>query len=109
MKCRKVSSLQDFSDTSDSNGSSPDDTNEAETQIATYRPEQFVLDLNNSFKWWCLNSHKYPKLPSIACKLLYISATFVPYEQLFGNILNKKKMALDPDNVDMLCFLHKKL
>ena len=63
-------------------------------------------------KWWSLNSHKYPKLSSIARKLLCIPATFVPYERLFssaGNILNKKTAALDPDNVDMLCFLHKNL
>ena len=108
MKCRKVPSLLDFSDTSNRNGSSPDDTNEAETEVATYRAEQVVRDMNNSLKSWSLKSHK---LSSIASKLLRIPATSVPSEQLFslaGNILNKKR-ALDPDNVDMLCFLYKNL
>ena len=44
MKRRKVSSPFDFNDTSDSNGFSPDDTNEAETEVATYRAEQVVPD-----------------------------------------------------------------
>ena len=48
MKCRKVSSLQDFSDTSDSNGSSPDDTNEAETQVATYKLKHKLLHTDQS-------------------------------------------------------------
>ena len=68
-------------------------------------PEKF-----DSLDWWKQRLSTYPRLSSLARKYLCCPATSVPSERLFssvGNLINKKRCCLKPENVDRLLFLHK--
>nr|XP_054762973.1 E3 SUMO-protein ligase ZBED1-like [Lytechinus pictus] len=58
--------------------------------------------------WWRDNEDAYPRVAQLAKKYLTLPATSVPSERVFssaGNIVNKKRSCLEPENVDLLVFL----
>ena len=63
----------------------------------------------NSFKYWKEYSTIYFMLSKLARKYLFLPTTFIPSKCLFsvsGIIVNEKRAALDPFNVDEIVFLH---
>ena len=60
--------------------------------------------------WWRSQKQNYPSLKIGVHKLFCISATSAPVERVFstaGNIVNKLRSSLLPENVDMLVFMYK--
>ena len=65
---------------------------------------------DNCLEWWSHNSLQFPNLAKLAKRYLCVSAISVPAEQVFsvaGEVINKKRFSLKPENVDMLIFLNK--
>lgn len=63
---------------------------------------------NNPLDWWRVHHSKYPNVWRLASCILSIPATSAPSERVFsvaGNIVNKKRVRLKPDKVDLLIFL----
>ena len=63
---------------------------------------------NRPLKWWNLNHSKYPSIWKLAERILSIPATSAPAEHVFSsaaNIVNKKRINLKPENVDLLVFM----
>ena len=63
-----------------------------------------------ALNWWKQNHVSYPNVAKTAKKYLCVPASSVPSERIFslcGNILNKKRASLAPENLDMLVFLNK--
>jgi len=57
--------------------------------------------------WWKTNGARYPYLAYIAKKYLAIPATLIPAERAFslaGHVVNQKRSALLPENVNKLVF-----
>ncbi len=83
----------------------------AELELQHYVDEASPALDANPLAWWKEHNHRFPNIANIAIKLLCIPATSTPSEKLFstaGQIINYKRACLDPDNVDMLCFLAEK-
>ena len=62
----------------------------------------------NPLEFWRENERRYPKLSKMARKYLAVPATSAPSERLFsrtGNIDNKLRCSLLPENVNKLSFL----
>ena len=82
---------------------------QAQAELARYKAEsQSPLD-HCSLKWWKEHCTIYPILSRICRKYLCLPSTSVPLESLFsvvGIIVNEKRAALDPHNVDKIIFLH---
>ena len=63
---------------------------------------------NNPLDWWRVYHSKYPNMWRLASCILAIPATSAPSERVFsaaGNIVNKKRVRLKPETVDLLIFL----
>lgn len=63
---------------------------------------------NNPLDWWRVNHEKFPNLWKMASCILAIPATSAPSERVFSaaaNIVNKKRVSLKPETVDLLVFL----
>ena len=63
---------------------------------------------NCPLSWWKLNHTDYPHVWKLAQRILAIPSTSAPSERVFSsaaNIVNKKRVSLKPDNVDLLVFL----
>ena len=107
--------LLDFTDSgSDTSGSSPsrDVLGAVDKEVSNYQTESEISNSEDPLLWWRLNEHRFKTLSILARRLLCIPATSVPCERLFssaGNIVNKKRASLHPENVDCLCFLNKNL
>ena len=79
-----------------------------ETEIAMYLTH--IVTDPDPLIWWRNNAPKFPELSKLARKYLAIPATEVSSERAFstaGNIITKKRAALDPDTVDQIIFLNK--
>lgn len=79
------------------------------TEVDVYRS---LAELDDDFAdpllWWKTHSIQLPLLSSVAKKLLCVPATSVPCERVFsdaGNIVTKRRAALDPDHVNTLTCL----
>jgi len=62
---------------------------------------------NCPLKWWSLNHSNYPSVWKLAERILAMPATSAPAEPVFSsaaNIVNKKRVGLKPQNVDLLVF-----
>ena len=58
--------------------------------------------------WWKLNHKSYPIIWELAKRILSIPATSAPSERVFSaaaNVVNKKRVRLDPDTVNLLIYL----
>ena len=75
-----------------------------QSEILRYKSEPSIsLEGGHPLKWWKKNEQLYPNLAIMACKYLCVTATSVPLEQLLstaGKIVNNKRGALFPENVD---------
>jgi hypothetical protein len=63
-------------------------------------------------EWWKLYEQFYPRLRNIAMKYLSIPASSVSSERVFslcGNLVNKKRCRLSPNNIDLLVFLNRNM
>lgn len=61
-------------------------------------------------KWWASHEVLYPRISRLAKQILAMPASSVPSERIFslaGNIVNKKRSQLKPENLDLLIFLKK--
>ncbi|XP_046560924.1 zinc finger BED domain-containing protein 4-like [Haliotis rubra] len=62
--------------------------------------------------WWKKNAQYFPRISGLARKYLAIPASSVPSERVFslaGNLVNKKRARLSPNNIDLLVFLRKNM
>jgi hypothetical protein len=78
-------------------------------EITRYTEEDVLSIGGKPLEWWGERKGTYPLLSNLVQKYLCIPATSVPSERVFstaGNIVTKKRCALDASNVDMLIFLH---
>jgi len=58
--------------------------------------------------WWKENHKVYPNIWELAQRVLAVPATSAPSERVFSsaaNIVDKKRVRLDPDTVDLLIYL----
>lgn len=63
---------------------------------------------NDPLDWWRIHYEKFPNIWKLASCVLAIPATSAPSERVFSaaaNIVNKKRVRLKPDMVDLLIFL----
>ena len=63
---------------------------------------------NCPLEWWRLHHTDYPHIWKVAERILAIPATSAPSERVFSsaaNIVDKKRVRLKPENVDLLVFL----
>ncbi|KAJ8362710.1 hypothetical protein SKAU_G00115410 [Synaphobranchus kaupii] len=78
-------------------------------EMAMYEREAPLPADSNPLQWWKTSgSVRYHHLAQLAHRYLCIPGTSVRSERVFstaGNIVNKKRSALDPENVDRLVFL----
>ncbi|KAL1006608.1 hypothetical protein UPYG_G00074390 [Umbra pygmaea] len=90
-------------------GSSDTDTDEeeesTEQRVECYKAEPKMDMEGCPLQWWSKREGAYARLARIARKYLSTPATTVPCERLFslsGHIVQKKRAALSPDNVNRL-------
>ena len=107
---RQQQDLLDYVESSGSEGgSSPSSAlSVVEKEIALYRREDQSERESNPLDWWRINAHRFKTVSVLARQVLMIPATSVPSERIFstaGTIVNKKRAALKPKNVDCLLFL----
>ena len=78
-------------------------------EMSMYEQESPIPAQQNPLMWWkTLGSGRYPHVAQMAEKYLSIPGSSVRSERVFssaGNIVNKKRSALAPSNVDCLVFL----
>ncbi|XP_076581873.1 E3 SUMO-protein ligase ZBED1-like [Chaetodon auriga] len=77
-------------------------------EMRMYDAETPIPSDSNPLSWWKTSGTKYPHLARLARRYLSIPGTSVRAERVFstaGMIVNKKRSALDPANVDRLVFL----
>jgi hypothetical protein len=63
---------------------------------------------NCPLEWWRVHHTDYPHIWKVAEKILAIPATSAPSERVFSlaaNIVDKKRVNLKPENIDLLVFL----
>ena len=66
----------------------------------------------NPLCWWAKMEPVFPHLSKLAKKYLCVPASSVPAERIFstaGHLVNRRRAALSPDNVNMLIFLNKNI
>uniref|UniRef100_A0A8C9Z4Z2 BED-type domain-containing protein n=1 Tax=Sander lucioperca TaxID=283035 RepID=A0A8C9Z4Z2_SANLU len=79
-----------------------------EQEMLIYESETPLPTDSNPLSWWKTSQSKYPHLAQLARHYLSIPGTSVRAERVFstaGIIVNKKRSALDSENVDRLVFL----
>lgn len=86
-----------------------DDRNEQiERELQHYISEPSVKV--DSLKWWCKMEPVFPNISALAKKYLCVPASSVPCERVFsmaGHLVNRRRAALSPENVNMLIFMNK--
>ncbi len=63
---------------------------------------------NCPLEWWRVHCSDYPHIWKVAERILAIPATSAPSERVFSaaaNIVDKKRVRLKPEKVDILVFL----
>nr|XP_055067976.1 E3 SUMO-protein ligase ZBED1-like [Misgurnus anguillicaudatus] len=81
-------------------------------EMMRYEKEPPLPADSDPLLWWKIGSTKNPHLAQLAMKYLSVPGTSVRSERVFstaGHIVNKKRSALDPENVDRLVFLSNNL
>ncbi|XP_014455781.1 E3 SUMO-protein ligase ZBED1 [Alligator mississippiensis] len=97
---KKISLLLVASDSDDENEGVP-----VRTALDRYKAEPIIPMEACPLEWWSKHEGAYESLAYLARKYLATPATAVPCERLFslsGDIVNKKRAALSPENVNQL-------
>jgi hypothetical protein len=117
---RKVGAASFFPDSSEDEAMENEEVDDASTvedivagEIRRYQlAKGLKLETEGSYNcplsWWRLHHADYPHVWKLAKRILAIPATSAPSERVFSaaaNIVNKKRVSLKPDNVDLLVFL----
>ena len=79
-----------------------------QVEVSRYKSEPPLQPL----EWWSSHRHAFPNLVTMAQKCLGIVTSSVPSERLFstaGNVVDAKRAALLPENMNKLVFLHENL
>ena len=76
-----------------------------QAEISHYKSVPSIKLSEKPLPWWNLHQHSFPNLAKMAQRYLGIVATSTPS----GNIVNAKRSALCPENVNKLVFLHEHL
>ncbi|XP_025070967.1 zinc finger BED domain-containing protein 1 [Alligator sinensis] len=100
---KKISLLLVASDSDDENEGVP-----VRTALDRYKAEPIIPMEACPLEWWSKHEGAYESLAYLARKYLATPATAVPCERLFslsGDIVNKKRAALSPENVNQLVCL----
>ena len=77
-------------------------------EMSMYEQESPIPPQENPLRWWKTSGGRYPHIAQMAKKYLSMPGSSVRSERVFssaGNIVNKKRSALAPSNVDYLVFL----
>ena len=85
---------------------------QAEAELVRYKAEPQSPLEHCPLQWWRDHHTIYPLLSRLARKYLCLPSTSVPSESLFsisGIVVNEKRAALDPHNVNRIVFLHDNL
>jgi hypothetical protein len=85
-------------------------TSEVNAQFGHFLNEAQAKSDINPLEWWKPKLAKFPALEIAVRRLFCIPSTSAPVERVFsaaGNIVNKKRSSLLPENVDMLVFMYK--
>ncbi|XP_019380299.1 PREDICTED: chromosome alignment-maintaining phosphoprotein 1 isoform X4 [Gavialis gangeticus] len=101
---KKISLLLVASDSDDENEGVP-----VRTALDRYKAEPIIPMEACPLEWWSKHEGAYESLAYLAHKYLATPATAVPCERLFslsGDIVNKKRAALSPENVNQLVCLN---
>ena len=84
-----------------------------EEETAHEEVDRYMADLEDkklkTLDWWRKNASRYPRIASIARKMLARPATSVPSERLFsigGKIVTSDRASLQPETVNQLLFLN---
>lgn len=88
--------------------SDSDSDKEEQGPLARYKAEPCIGMHECPLEWWAAHAGAYGQLSFLARKYLATPATSVPCERLFslaGNIIQKKRAALQSDNVNKLVCL----
>ena len=65
---------------------------------------------SDPLEWWKNRQYLYPRISRIAKKILCVPSSSVSSERVFslaGNVVNKKRSQLAPENINMMIFLKK--
>ena len=121
-KQRRQGSAAFFTDLNDSDSdeeeNNPEPTAEA---IVDAELQAYKLDKGCSMQkedgsyacplvWWQLHHSKFPSIWKLAIRILAIPATSAPAKRVFSaaaNAINKKRVRLKPETVDLLIFLRR--
>ena len=79
-------------------------------ELQGYGQESPIPVTEIPLEWWASWQSKYPKLSTLARRMLAVPGTSVPTERIFsaaGATVTARQSSLSPDNVDKLLFLHK--
>ena len=113
-KKRRLNFLADVDDDMDSISSQPRTIDELiMEEIAAYKldrgqPMFTNEEYNDPLQWWREHETKYPYLWKLAGIILAIPATSAPSERVLSaaaNIINKKRVQLKPETLDVMIFL----
>ena len=78
-------------------------------EISQYKNDEQIERSGDLLQWLAVNQHRFPTLSALARHFLTAQVTSVPSERDAGNIVDRKRCVLDPENVDCLVFLHKNM
>ena len=95
-----------------SSSATDENADNIQAEIARYKAEPQVSLEVNALTWWKEHWSIYPILSKLARRYLCLPCTSVPSESLFsisGLIVNERRAALDPCNVDKIVFLNSNL
>jgi hypothetical protein len=113
-KKRRLNFLADVDDDMESISSQPQTIDElVMEEIAAYKldrgqPMFTNEEYNDPLQWWREHMKKYPYLWKLAGIILAIPVTSAPSERVFSaaaNIINKKRVQLKPETLDVMIFL----
>lgn len=80
-----------------------------EAELAAFKLMPVIPMSESPIEWWKLNFSRFPRIGMLSKRLLTIPGSSVPSERVFsaaGELISAKRNRLNPENVNMLLFLH---
>ena len=74
-------------------------------EVGSYLKGKVCARKTNVLEWWKLNESWFPNIAKLAKAVICVPATTTPSERFFsaaGNIVNKRRTCLNPENVDVI-------